>query len=592
MPHYNAPLADLAFAIHDVLKATEQDIPGYSELEQELTSAIFEEAGKLATNVYVPLNLVGDQEGCRLVDNKVIVPTGFQNAYDEYCQGGWTALDLPEEYGGQNLPSLISLAVNEIFVSSNQALAMYPGLTHGAWKAIYTHGSEALKQTYLHKMASGQWSGTMNLTEPHCGTDLGLMYTKAEPQSDDSYKVSGSKIFISSGDHEMVENIIHLVLARLPNAPAGIKGVSLFVVPKFLVNEDGSLGERNAVSVGSLEHKMGINGNATCVLNYDEAIGYLVGKPNKGMMAMFTMMNEARIGTGMQGYCQASVAYQNAVEYAKERLQGRAVTGAQNPNGPADPLMVHPDIRRMLMDQKSFVEGGRMFTLWCAMQEDRHVRAGDKEANDLSALLTPVVKAFLTDKGYESATNAQQVLGGHGYIEEWGMSQFVRDARIAMIYEGANGVQALDLVGRKLGANGGKTVMAFGTMIKDFAESLRNNEYLSSTVAKPILSALGDFQLACTYIMQHGSTNPNAALAGSTDFLHLMGHLCFGYVLGLSAQTAQEKLDKGEGNTEFYQQKLNTVQHYLTRQLPMTRMHLKRIQAGPDTIMSPTAESF
>ncbi len=592
MPQYTAPLDDLAFVIHDVLKVTEQDIPGYEELSDDITSVILEEAGKLASNVYAPLNLVGDQQGCRLEDGKVVVPTGFTEAYRKYCEGGWAALDIPEEYGGQGLPGVLALAVLEIFSSANHSLSMYSSLSHGAWKAIYHHGSEELKQTFLHKMATGEWSGTMNLTESHCGTDIGLIRTKAEALQDGSYKVTGSKIFISSGDHEMAENIIHLVLARQPDAPAGIKGISLFVVPKYLVNDDGSLGERNGVSVGSLEHKMGIHGNATCVLNYDDAIGFLVGEPNKGLQAMFTMMNVARIGTGMQGLCQASSAYQNAVEYAKDRLQGRSVTGTENPDGPADPIIVHPDVRRMLMDQKSYIEAGRLFCFWCVVLEDRHTRSKDENANNLLSLLTPVVKAFLSDKGYESATNAQQVLGGHGYIEEWGMSQFVRDARITMLYEGANGVQALDLVGRKLAAKGGKPIMVFGMMVKELADSLECDEVLSALVTQPLLAALGDFQAACTYLMQNGMKNPNAALAGSTDFLHLMGHLCFGYMLGLSAQAAQQGLTSGEGNKEFYQQKLITVQHYLTRQLPMTRMHLKRIQAGPDTIMSPSAESF
>lgn len=592
MPHYTAPLDDLSFVLHDVLKVTEQDIPGYNELDKELTDAILEEAGKLASNVYAPLNLVGDQEGCQLIDGKVKIPTGFSEAYKEYCAGGWTALDHAEEFGGQNLPVSFSLAISEVFASANQALTMYPGLSHGVVKAIYTHGSEELKQTFLPKMVAGEWTGTMNLTEAHCGTDLGLMRTKAVPQNDGTYKVSGSKIFISSGDHEMVENIVHLVLAKIPGGPEGIKGVSLLVVPKYLVNSDGSLGDRNGVSVGSLEDKMGIHGNATCVMNYDDATGYLVGEPNKGMKAMFTMMNEARIGTGMQGYCQASAAYQNAVEYAKDRLQGRAVTGTEYPEQVADPIIVHPDVRRMLMDQKSFIEGARAFSLWCGLLEDKYIRNNDDEAHGILSLLTPVLKAFLTDKGYESATNAQQVLGGHGYIEEWGMSQFVRDARITMIYEGANGVQALDLVGRKLGAQGGKPVMAFGMEIKAFIDSLEDHQALSDTVGKPLLAALGDFQNACTYVMQNGMQNPNAALAGSTDFLHLIGYLCLAYMHGLSAKAAQEKLDKGEGNSEFCQQKLNTVQHYLTRQLPSTRMHLKRIQAGPDTIMSPTVESF
>lgn len=592
MPIYNAPVQDIAFVLNDVLKVHELDIPGYNEIDKELTDAILEEAGKLAANAFAPLNLSGDQEGCQLIDGQVKVPNGFPEAYKEYCEGGWTSIGLPEEFGGQHLPFSLALATSEFFVSANQSLAMYSGLSMGAWSAIYTHANEELKQTYLPKMTTGEWTGTMNLTEAHCGTDLGLMRTKAEPQEDGTYKVSGSKIFISSGDHEMAENIVHLVLAKIPGGPAGIKGVSLFIVPKYLVSADGSLGERNGVSVGSLEHKMGIHGNATCVKNYDQATGYLVGEPNKGMQAMFTMMNEARIGTGIQGYCQASVAYQNAVEYAKDRLQGRAVTGAQNPDGPADPIIVHPDVRRLLMDQKSFVEGARVFSIWLGLLEDKHTRCNDEHASDMLALLTPIAKAFLTDKGYESATNAQQIFGGHGYIEEWGMSQFVRDARITMLYEGANGVQALDLVGRKLGSKGGKPAMAFGMMIKEFADSLEGDETLSTMVGKPLLAALGDYQNACGYIMQHGAKDPHAALHGSSDFLHLMGYICLSYALGLSAKAASEKLAAGEGNADFYQQKLNTVRHYTSRHLPMTRMHLKRMQSGPETVMSPSIDSF
>jgi acyl-CoA dehydrogenase len=592
MPQYAAPLEDLSFNLHNVLKVSEQDISGYADLTPDLTSPILEEAGKLASNVLAPLNQVGDLEGCKLENGQVIVPTGFKEAYDALGDGGWMSLDLPEEFGGQNMPMAMFMASQEAFISANQSAMMYPGLTHGAWNAIYAHGSEEQKQTYLHKMANGEWSGTMNLTEPNCGTDLGLMRTKAEPQKDGSYKITGTKIFISAGDHELTENIIHLVLAKIPGGPEGIKGVSLFIVPKYLIKEDGSRGERNDVSVGGLEHKMGINGNATCMLNYDGATGYLLGGEHKGMRAMFTMMNEARIGVGAQGYCIAEAAYQNAVAYAHDRLQGRAVTGTENPDGPADPLIVHPDIRRTLMDQKSFIEGARTFTLWCSMQNDRARRQGDEAAEGMIALLTPVLKAFVSDKGYEAATNAQQVLGGHGYIEEWGMSQFVRDARIAMIYEGANGVQALDLVGRKLGSDGGKHAMAFGMLVKELADRLADDDALGELVSKPLMAALGDFQSACEYLMKNGMANPNAALSGSTDFLHLMGHLCLGFMHALSAEAAQIALAKGEGNSDFFKQKLLTSQHYMSRHLPMTRMHLKRIEAGPDTIMEMDAAAF
>ncbi len=468
MPSYTAPTKEIQFVLHDVLQIPQQPIPGYDELEAEFTSAIVEEAGKLAVEVLAPLNVVGDTEGCRLENGVVRTPTGFKDAFDQIRAGGWPGLDMPEEFGGQNMPCVIGTAVGEMFSSANMAFTMYHGLTHGAASAILAHGSDAQKETYLPKMISCEWTGTMNLTEPHCGTDLGLMRTKAEPQDDGSYKITGQKIFISAGEHDMSDNIVHLVLAKIAGGPEGIKGVSLFIVPKFRVNEDGSLGERNGVAVGKIEEKMGIHGNSTCVMNYDGATGYLLGTEHKGMRAMFTMMNEARLGVGMQGLSQAEIAYQNALEYAKDRLQGRDITGAKNPDGPADPLIVHPDIRRSLMDQKSFAEAGRAFILWGATLIDAAHRSGDKDADGLVSLLTPVIKGFLTDQGYDMTVKAQQVYGGHGYIEEWGMSQFARDARIAMIYEGANGVQALDLVGRKLAQDGGKHIMAFFDLVKSF----------------------------------------------------------------------------------------------------------------------------
>ena len=470
MPVYNAPTKDTQFILHDVLKVSQSDIPGYDELEAEFTGAVLEEAGKVATNVLHPLNVVGDTEGCRLENGIVYTPTGFKDAFEQVKEGGWTGLDMPEEYGGQNMPYVMGTAVGEMFSGANQAFVMYQGLTHGAASAILAHGTDEQKNKYLPNMVNCEWTGTMNLTEPHCGTDLGLMRTKAEPQGDGSYKISGQKIFISAGDHDMADNIIHLVLAKIPGGPEGIKGVSLFIVPKFIVNEDGTPGERNGVSVGKIEEKMGIHGNSTCVMNYDEATGWLLGDEHKGMRAMFTMMNEARLGVGMQGLSQAEAAYQNAVEYAKDRLQGRDVTGVKNPDGPADPLIVHPDIRRNLMDQKSFTEGARAFILWGATMIDKAHRSNDKDADGLISLLTPVIKGFLTDEGYDMTVQAQQVYGGHGYIEEWGMSQYTRDARIAMIYEGANGVQALDLVGRKLAQDGGKHVMAFFEMVKSFCK--------------------------------------------------------------------------------------------------------------------------
>ena len=478
MPIYTAPVTDMQFLLHDVLQVSAQDIPGYGDLDRDFTAAVLDEAGKVATEVLLPLNEVGDRQGCSLENGVVRTPEGFDAAFAAMKEGGWTAMDCPEEFGGQGLPYIMHTAAMEPFVSANMAFNMYQGLTHGAFNALLFHGSDAQKRTYLPRLASCDWTGTMNLTEPHCGTDLGLMRTRAEPQDDGSFKVTGQKIFISAGDHDLAENIIHLVLARIPGGPAGIKGVSLFVVPKFLVNDDGSLGDRNAVSVGKIEEKMGIHGNATCVMNYDGATGWLVGEEHKGMRAMFTMMNEARLGVGLQGYAQAEIAYQNAAAYARDRLQGRAVTGAQNPDGPADPIIVHPDVRRNLMDQKSFVEGARAFTFWGATLIDRAHKNSDADAEGLISLMTPVIKGFLTDKGFEYAAAAQQVFGGHGYIEEWGMSQYARDARITQIYEGANGIQALDLVGRKLAQDGGKHVMAFFEMVKSFiAEAKGDAEY-------------------------------------------------------------------------------------------------------------------
>ncbi len=592
MPSYTAPVKDTQFILHDLLKVTEQDIPGYDELEPDFTAAILGEAGKVATEVLQPLNVVGDTQGCILENGVVRTPEGFKEAFDQMCEGGWTSLDCDPEFGGQGLPYLMATAVGEYFVSANMAFNMYQGLTHGAYSAIHAHGTQEQKETYLPKMVSCEWTGTMNLTEPHCGTDLGLMRTKAAPQDDGSYKITGQKIFISAGEHDLSDNIIHLVLAKIEGGPEGIKGVSLFIVPKFMVGEDGALGARNGVTVGSIEEKMGIHGNSTCVMNYDGATGYLLGTEHKGMRAMFTMMNEARVGVGLQGYAQAVVAYENAVTYANERLQGRDVTGAKNPDGPADPLIVHPDIRRNLMDQKSFVEGARAFTLWGAHLIDRHTRAGDDDADGLISLLTPVIKGFQTDKGFEYATAAQQVYGGHGYIEEWGMSQFARDARIAMIYEGANGVQALDLVGRKLGQDGGKHVMAFFEMVKSFIKDNAGDEDYDKAFLDPLKAASKDLQAAGMYFMQHGMKNPNNALAGSYDFMHMFGHVCLGLMWARMGKAAMEALEAGASDTEFYETKIATGKYYMARQLPATGMHLARIESGGDTVMALDAANF
>ena len=593
MPHYIAPTKDMQFVLNDVLDVKNSSIPGYSDLDSDFLSAILEEAGKITSQVLAPINASGDQQGCQFENGVVRTPDGFKDAFEQVKEGGWTGIDCDPEFGGQGLPYLVGTAVGEMFASANMAFGMYQGLTHGAYSAIHAHGTEAQKQMYLPNMVSCDWTGTMNLTEPHCGTDLGLMRTKAEPQADGTYKITGQKIFISAGDHDLSDNIIHLVLAKIPGGPDGVKGISLFIVPKFMVNEDGSLGARNAVAVGKIEEKMGIHGNATCVMNYDGATGFLLGQEHKGMRAMFTMMNEARLGVGLQGYSQAEVAYQNAVAYAKDRLQGRDVTGVKNPNGPADPLIVHPDIRRNLMDQKSFVEGARAFTFWGASLIDQAHREGDEAANGLISLLTPVIKGFLTDKGFEYASAAQQVYGGHGYIEEWGMSQFARDARITMIYEGANGVQALDLVGRKLAQDGGKHVMAFFDMVKTFASENKGwDDDFDRDFLAPLKAASKDLQAAGMYFMQNGMKNPNNALAGSYDFMHMFGHVCLGLMWARMGKASLEALKNGADDAAFHETKVRTGRYYMARQLPATALHLARIQSGADTVMGLSEDQF
>ena len=592
MPSYTAPLRDMQFILHDLLKISAQDIPGYGDLDPDFTTAVLEEAGKVASEILQPLNAVGDREGCVLENGVVRTPKGFKEAFKQVRDGGWTALDGDPAYGGQGLPYIMHTAVNETFVSANMAFNMYQGLTHGAYSAINVHGTPDQKQTYLPRLISCDWTGTMNLTEPHCGTDLGLMRTRAVPQADGTYLVTGQKIFISAGEHDMSDNIIHLVLAKIPGGPDGIKGVSLFIVPKFIVKPDGTLGDRNLLSCGKIEEKMGIHGNATCVMNYDGATGYLLGEMHKGMRAMFTMMNDARLGVGLQGYAQAEVAYQNAVAYAKDRLQGRDVTGAKAPEKAADPIIVHPDIRRTLMDQKSFVEGARALTYWGATLLDRAHKLDDAAADGLVSLLTPVIKGFQTDKGFDYAIAAQQVFGGHGYIEEWGMSQFARDARIAMIYEGANGIQALDLVGRKLAVDGGKHVLAFFEMVKGFIRENDQHPALKAGFLDPLKAASKDMQAAGLYFMQNGLKNPNDALAGSNDFMHLMGHVCLGLMWARMARAAYEALEAGASDTAFYQTKIATGRYYMTRQLPATAMHLARIITGADSVMALEAAHF
>lgn len=593
MPAYTAPVRDMQFLLNDVMSVQSANIPGYDELDPDFLTAILNECGKINTDVLAPLNAIGDTQGCTLENGVVRTPDGFKDAFEQVKEGGWTGIDCDPEFGGQGLPYLIGTAVGEMFASSNMAFGMYQGLTHGAYSAIHAHGSQEQKETYLPNMVSCDWTGTMNLTEPHCGTDLGLMRTKAEPQADGTFKITGQKIFISAGEHDMSDNIIHLVLAKIPGGPAGVKGISLFIVPKFLVNPDGSLGERNTLSVGKIEEKMGIHGNATCVMNYDGATGYLLGQEHKGMRAMFTMMNEARLGVGLQGLAQAEIAYQNALAYAKDRLQGRDVTGVKNPDGPADPLIVHPDIRRNLMDQKSFVEAGRALIFWAAQLIDQHHRNTDAQADGLVSLLIPVIKGFLTDRGFDMTVQAQQIYGGHGYIEEWGMSQFARDARIAMIYEGANGVQALDLVGRKLATDGGKPVMAFFEIVKSFiAENKDMDEEFQAQFLAPLKQASKDLQAATMYFMEAGMKNPNDALAGSYDYMHLFGHTALGFMWARMAKVAKTALQNGTDDAAFYETKVTTGHYYMAKQLPSTGALLAKITAGSSPVMTLSADQF
>ncbi|MEM1361162.1 MAG: acyl-CoA dehydrogenase C-terminal domain-containing protein [Pseudomonadota bacterium] len=592
MPSYTAPTKDLQFVLQDVLEVSKTGIPGYDELDRETTQAILDEAGKLSEQVLAPLNQVGDRQGCVLENGVVRTPEGFKEAYDAMRAGGWMGLDADPDYGGQGMPYLMNCACGEMFVSANMAFNMYQGLTHGAYAAIHAHGSESQKAIYLPNMIDGRWSGTMNLTEPQCGTDLGLIRTKAVPQDDGSYEITGSKIWISAGEHDLSENIIHLVLAKIPGGPEGIKGISLFIVPKFLVKEDGSLGDRNAVSCGGLESKMGIHGNATCVMNYDGAKGFLVGEEHRGMRAMFTMMNEARLGVGLQGYAQGVVAYENALGFARERLQGRDVTGAKNPDGPADPIIVHPDVRRNLLMQKSFVEAARAFVCWGATLIDASHLKDDDEAERLISLLTPVIKGFLTDKGFETTVLAQQTLGGSGFTTEWGLEQFVRDARITMVYEGTNGVQSLDLVGRKLPADGGKAMLAFFDMIKSFCAEHKDHPVLGKDFIEPLKAASKDLQAASMYFMSNGMKNPNAALSGSYDFMHLFGHVCLGLMWSRMAKAAHDRLESGDSDSDFLEAKLATGRFYMARQLPATALHLSRIQSGSDSVMALDAANF
>jgi alkylation response protein AidB-like acyl-CoA dehydrogenase len=597
MPSYTAPIKDFQFVLHDVLQMEKMSNQlGFTDASRDVVDAVLEEGGKFMSEVTAPLNRVGDLEGCKWDNGVVTTPTGFKEAYEKYCEAGWGALTAEEKYGGQGLPHVLGIAMAEIQSSANMAFAMYPGLTHGAYEALLRHGSEEQKDKYLPNMASGKWTGTMNLTEPHCGTDLGLMRTKAEPQADGSYLITGTKIFISAGEHDMAENIIHLVLAKIPGGPEGIKGVSLFLVPKFMVNDDGSLGARNGVACGSIEHKMGIHGNSTCVLNYDNAKGWLVGQMHKGMQAMFVMMNAARLGVGVQGLSQAEVAYQNALTYANDRVQGRSITGTKNPEKPADPIIVHPDIRRMLMTIKAFTEGSRALALWTGIELDIAAKHPDEqrrqEADDLVAFLTPMVKAYMTDYGYQCATMAQQVYGGHGYIAEWGMEQFVRDARIAMIYEGANGIQALDLVGRKLPTGIGRLARRFFHPVSAFIEEKMMDPGIGKDYVMPLAKAFARLQTATAVVSERGMKNADEAGAASWDYLNLFALVSLGFMWARMAEVAKQKLAEGGGDKDFYETKLVTARFFMDRMLPDTAAQLAKIQAGAESTMMLKAANF
>ena len=591
---YKAPVRDLSFVLHDVLEVERYaNHFADADLSRDLIDQIIEEGGKFAEEVIAPINRQGDQEGCHIEGDVVTTPKGWKEAYHQMVEAGWTSLAFGTEYGGQGLPSIVSMAVGQFTAAASAAFSMYPGLTGGAYHGIEASASDELKQKYLPKMATGEWTGTMNLTEPQCGTDLGMVRTKAVPNGDGSYSITGQKIWISAGEHDFADNIIHTVLARVEGAVPGIKGLSLFVVPKFLVNADGTPGERNGVACAGLEHKMGIHGNATCVMAYENAKGWLIGEEGRGMNNMFVVMNEARLGTGLQGLAIGDAAYQAAVEFANDRLQGRALTGAKNPDGPADPIMVHPDVRRMLLESKAFVEGGRAFILWTALQADLQKSSDEAtatKAKDYMGLITPVLKAYLTDKGFHVASLAMQVHGGSGYTEHFPASQYLRDARITMIYEGTNGIQALDLVGRKLPSNGGRAIMSWFADIDAFVSENGDDEAL-----KPFVDGLADtkkkLQDGTMWLMQNGMANPDNAAAASTDYLHIFGLTALAYMWAQMAKSASAKIAAGDADP-YYVAKLQTGQYFVERILPDAAAHLAKLKTGAEVLMQMPAEAF
>mgnify|MGYP002525751665 FL=1 len=593
---YQPPVRDHLFLLRDVLQIERYgDLPGFSEASMDVVAQIVEEAGRFTAEVLAPLNSVGDKQGCTWhADHSVTTPDGFKAAYKALVEGGWPALGADKAYGGQGMAHVVNLAFSEMSSSANMAFSMYPGLTHGAYSAIHTGGSQAQKDLYLPKLASGEWGGTMNLTEPHCGTDLGLLRTKAVPQADGSYRVTGQKIWISGGEHDMADNIVHLVLARIEGAPAGTRGISLFIVPKFIPDAEGKPGTRNTVFCAGLEEKMGIHGNATCVIQHEESVGWLVGEENQGLRLMFVMMNEARIGVGLQGVAQAEAAYQAAASFAKDRLQGRSLTGPKNPDGPADPIIVHPDVRRMLMDSKAVIEAGRAFLFWTALHGDLAHGSPDEAVRqkgaDYMALMTPVVKGFLTDRGFKVCSDAVQVHGGSGFTEHFPVSQYMRDCRIALIYEGTNGVQALDLVGRKLAAEGGRGVMGFFAEIDAYVGAHENDKALAPII-EGLSHAKEELQDATMWLMANGLANPDNAGAASTDYMHLFGLTALAYMWAMMAKAAQGKIAAGDTDP-FYATKLVLARYYVERILPETSAHLAKLKTGSETLMSLPAEAF